>query len=97
MNKFKISRKAEVDLVKIWDYTKFRWSKNQANKYLSLIFDGIKFISKNPSTGKPCNDIREDYFKFPIESHIVFYKQTSKKEIEVIRLLHKSADIESQF
>lgn len=35
--KFRLSRKAEEDLEGIWLYTLETWSKEQADRYLSLI------------------------------------------------------------
>lgn len=56
--KFKLSRKAEEDLEGIWLYTLETWSKEQADRYLSLIFDEIEFLSINPKTGQDFNHIR---------------------------------------
>jgi plasmid stabilization system protein ParE len=42
--KNKLSRKAEEDLEEIWLYTLEKWSKEQADRYLNLIFDEIEFL-----------------------------------------------------
>ncbi len=57
MDKFKLSKKAQFDLTEIWDYTKYRWSKKQANKYLILLLNKFEYISKNSGIGKSCNSI----------------------------------------
>ena len=36
------------------------------------------------------------YRKFPQGSHIVFYKDGSTSKIEIIRVLHKSMDVDTQ-
>jgi len=49
--KYRLSRKAEEDLLEIWLYTLETWPKVQADRYLNLIFDEIEFLSINPKTG----------------------------------------------
>ena len=58
---FKLSRKAEEDLEEIWLYTLKNWSKEQADRYLRLVFDEIEFISANPKTGQEFDDVRKNY------------------------------------
>ena len=44
MSNYKLTRLAEHDLVKIWDYTGHEWSVNQAEKYIDGLvssFGGI--------------------------------------------------------
>jgi len=53
-------------------------------------------LAKSPELGKSCDDIMPDYRKFPQGSHIVFYKDGSSSKIEVIRILHKSMDVDTQ-
>lgn len=97
MDKYKISNKAQRDLIDIWDFTKYKWSKKQANKYIKDILKEFKFLSKNKSVGKSCDEIRKGYYRFPKASHIIFYKKIEDSEIEVIRVLHKSSDVVSKF
>lgn len=44
--------------------------------------------------GKQCDEIMPGYRKFPQGSHVVFYKEGSNCVIEVVRILHKSMDVE---
>jgi len=97
MSKYHLTRKAQNDLIDIWDFTKFKWSKEQANKYVNNLIKEFEFLSNNKGVGNSCNHIRNGYFKFPIESHIIFYQEIAKEEILIIRVLHKSYDLESKF
>jgi toxin ParE1/3/4 len=95
--KFKLSRKAEEDLEGIWFYTLEIWSKEQADRYLSLIFDEIEFITANPKTGQDFDHIRKNYRYSKVKSHLIFYKyKKSKDVIEVIRILHERMDLENR-
>lgn len=58
--KYRLSRKAEEDLEGIWLYTLETWSIVQADRYLSLIFDEIEFLSIHPKSGQDFNPIRKN-------------------------------------
>lgn len=95
--KFRLSKKAEKDLEKIWLYTLQTWSREQADRYLNLIFDEIEFLSRNPKTGQDFGLIRKNYRCSKVKSHLIFY--TFKKStdfIEVIRILHERMDLENR-
>jgi toxin ParE1/3/4 len=95
--KFRLSRKAEEDLEGIWLYTLETWSKEQADRYLSLIFDEIEFLSINPKTGHDFDHIRKNYRYSKVKSHLIFYKHKKSDDIiEVIRILHERMDLENR-
>ncbi len=92
---YKISNEAAIDLENIWLYTIETWSEEQANRYLDLIFDEIEYLTLKPQSGTDCTAIRKGYFRSRVKSHFIFYKiNTSKNELEIIRILHQQMDIE---
>lgn len=92
--RFKLSRKAEEDLEGIWLYTLEKWSKEQADRYLSLIFDEIEFITANPKTGLDFDYIRKNYRYSKVKSHLIFHKHKKNEDlVEVIRILHERMDL----
>ena len=94
---FSISFKAAEDLENIWLYTVEHWSLVQADRYLTLIFEEIEYLSKNPLSGKDLDYIRKNYRSSKVKSHIIFYKQSKKhSNIEIIRVLHERMDIEGK-
>jgi len=94
---YKLSRKAEEDLEDIWLYTLETWSKEQADRYLSLIFDEIEFLTSNPKTGQDFDHIRKNYRYSKVKSHLIFYKHKKSEDvIEVIRILHERMDLENR-
>lgn len=92
--KYVISHEATNDLKSIWLYTFEFWSQSQADRYLNLIFDEIESITQNPKIGKDFSQIRKGYFRVRVKSHFIFYR-IYEQEIEVIRILHQSMDIET--
>jgi len=42
-----------------------------------------------------CDEIRPGYRKFPRGSHVIFYRSATDCMIEIVRVLHRSMDIET--
>lgn len=95
--RYKLSRLASRDLENLWLYTSEKWSVEQADRYLNLIFDEIEYIVKKPEAGIDFSAVRNGYFKTKIKSHLIFYKlDKSSNTVEVIRVLHQMMDIENR-
>jgi toxin ParE1/3/4 len=94
---FVISKEAEIDLTKIWQYTFEMWSTQQADRYINLIFDEIDYVCKNPKLGVDFSYVRKGYFKTKVKSHFIFYKINEKQQqIKIIRVLHQRMNIEER-
>ena len=91
---YRISAAAIQDLDGIWEYTFLKWSKEQADRYHSLIINEIEFISGDIASGKSMNHVKEGYFVSYVKSYMIFFKR-NQEAVEVIRILHQKMDIES--
>ncbi len=96
MKLFALTHKAKSDLYAIAVFKAQRWGVKQRNLYIKQLDEAFHMLAESPELGKHCDDILPGYRKFPQGSHIVFYKTGSSYQIEVIRILHKSMDIETQ-
>lgn len=96
MKPFDLTRKAKTDLRAIAVFTEERWGSDQRNTYIKQFDDAFHTLSASPLLGTGCDDILPGYRKFPQGSHIIFYKDGSSSVIEVVRILHKSMDIQAQ-
>lgn len=96
MNKLalNVSSEALSDLEKIWVYTCEKWSKEQADRYYSLLIEEIQFLQSNYNTGKSAEYIRPGYRVSFVKSHILFYKIVDDQKLEIIRILHQSVNID---
>jgi len=92
--KYRISETAIEDLEGIWEYTFFNWSKQQADRYHSLIMNEIEFLSENTTSGKLMNHIKKGYLVSYVKSHMIFFKR-NEGIVEIIRILHQKMDVES--
>jgi toxin ParE1/3/4 len=50
-------------------------------------------LADSPQLGNACDYIEPGLRKYPFQSHVVFYDPLSDKEIQVVRVLHKSMDV----
>ena len=96
MNKLalNVSSEALSDLEQIWVYTCEKWSKEQADRYYSLLIEEIQFLQSNYNTGKSAEYIRPGYRVSFVKSHILFYKIVDDQKLEIIRILHQSVNID---
>lgn len=92
MGTFQLSNQAKNDLKAIAVYTQNKWGKTQRRIYLRQFDDAFQSIAETPAIGIAGDYIRLGYRKFPVASHIIFYRQISDTHIEIVRVLHKRMD-----
>ena len=98
MKSFQLTGKAKADDLKdIALFTTRRWGKERRSIYLKQFDDLFWLLAENPDIGKTCDEIREGYRKFPQGSHVIFYRQLGSQQIRIIRILHKSMDVNPIF
>ena len=97
MATFLLTCKAKNDLKDIARFTQKRWGREQRNKYLMLLDKSFHELANNPSMGRSCNEIKSGYLKFPTGSHVIYYQNKETSQVEIVRILHESMDVEIQF
>ena len=95
MGSFSLIRKALSDLKSIATYTQRKWGREQRRIYANQFDDTFRTLSEAHSAGTECDYIKQGYRKFPVASHIVFYRNKNQSEIEIVRALHKRMDARS--
>ncbi len=88
---YRLSPLAQTDLEDIWLYTFHNWSIEQADRYQTQIIAAIEALADGKKTGRPVM-VCEGHYKYPVGSHIVFYRQ-SGSSLDVIRVLHQRMDV----
>lgn len=89
---YRLSPLAEIDLEEIWFYTFERWSVEQADRYHGDIIAMFELLASKKLMGRPV-DIREGYLKFPVGSHIIYFRTDSTEIPTIIRILHQQMDV----
>ncbi len=96
MAKYFLTKKAVVDLTNIWNYTLEKWSEQQADDYYNDLIESFEEIIKSPFLGKKYENIFSGLKGLRVNKHIVFYREISKENIEIIRILHGSMDLKTR-
>ncbi|WP_416308065.1 type II toxin-antitoxin system RelE/ParE family toxin [Neptunicella sp. SCSIO 80796] len=96
MSSFTVSKSALADLKNIAIYTQKRWGAEQRKTYLKGLDLTFQFLAENPISGTPCDCIVTGLRKHHRESHCIYYANKNDG-IFIIRVLHKSMDVELQF
>jgi len=93
MKKIALSVKAKSDLIKIAKYTQLTWGQAQRNDYLKILDNSFQLLADEPEIGINCDYIREGYSKYPQANHVIYYKEHKVNQILIVRILHKSMDV----
>lgn len=96
MGAFSLTEAAKADLKTIAAYTQRRWGKEQRRIYAKQFDDAFHMLANTLEAGIACDVIKVGYRKFPIGSHVIFYRALSETEIEIVRILHKRMDLARQ-
>lgn len=93
MRYLRLTPQAHADLDGIWEFSVRQWSVDQAETYLRTLNSTMQLLTEQPELGRKIDDIREGYLKFPVASHLLIYR-VKPDCIEIVRILHKSSDVE---
>ena len=96
MPSYKVTVKAKTDLLAIGRFTEKQWGIEKRRSYLKQLDACFSQRANNPRLGAAVDFIVTDYRKFPHGSHLIFYKLSRDNIVEIIRVLHKSMDVESK-
>lgn len=96
MAEYKLTNKAVEDLNDIWEHTIEKWSEEQADKYYNLLLSSFLEIANNPDLGKNYQGIKKELFGLKLKRHIIFYRKSDDKPLEIIRILHGRMDLKNR-
>ncbi|MGI8486499.1 MAG: type II toxin-antitoxin system RelE/ParE family toxin [Thermomicrobiales bacterium] len=88
---FTITPEARRDLDDIWEYTARRWNVDQADEYISSFVETLNDLADNTIHGRKVDFLLLGYFKYPIGSHVAYYRFQSNV-LDLVRVLHKRMD-----
>jgi toxin ParE1/3/4 len=95
MNSFFISRAARAALKNIAAYTQKNWGVVQRRGYIKELDVHFHFLAENSLSGISCNYIVDGMRKYQHKHHTIFYENVDQS-ISIVRVLHKSMDVELQ-
>jgi toxin ParE1/3/4 len=87
MGRFRLSRRAEVDLLSIGDYTLHKWGETQAARSIDELEVCCQTLANNPPLGL-CDHVRPGLHRHEPGPHVLFYRP-ERGGIVVSRILHQ--------
>lgn len=93
MSGYVLTPAARADLDALWTFGETQWGAARAELYIREIQRAVETVAKDPRRGRPCDDIREGYFKFAVGSHLLFYRRRADV-IDIVRILHQRMDFD---
>lgn len=91
---FRLRPKAESDLENIYVYSHKEFGLSKAEQYIHDLSVAFQQLADDPDPGRDMSLIRKGVKVYPVNSYLVFFKQTSFGII-IIRVLHQSMDYSS--
>jgi toxin ParE1/3/4 len=85
---FRLTRRAEEDLLEIGEYTRRTWGIEQCARYLDQLEHCCQRLADNPKLGRAYDQVRQGYRRFEQGRHVVFFRQLDEEIILVVRILH---------
>jgi toxin ParE1/3/4 len=95
MTLFRISPRARQDLEDIWLFIA-QDNLSAADRFNDLLLTKFKIIAHQPKIGRVREELGPNIRSFSAGNYIIFYRQL-KKNVEIVRILHGSRDIEASF
>jgi toxin ParE1/3/4 len=93
--RIRIRPRARADLIEIWDYIA-EDSVANADAFVDNIHETMQMLANQPRSGRRRAELAPDILSFPFGRYIIFYR-SSRKGLEIVRILHGSRDIEAIF
>lgn len=111
MRPYRISDRAEEDIVSLTAYTLDNFGEQTLDRYLTLIEVALLELCKNPSR-LGVKEFEHGVMKFHLHNcrddaakkggvikkprHIIFFQEVENETLEILRLLHDSMDVDKQ-
>jgi len=89
--KYQLTEEAARDIEEILAYSLKKFGATQTEHYFVALKECVGLLAENPGIGHSVDNILPKYFRFPYESHVIFYKKSSSL-ILVVRILHERMD-----
>ena len=93
MGVYKLSKKAEIDLSKMYEYGIETFGLNQAKAYVSGMHTLFQILADNATLGRDASEFMLSLKRFSYKSHTIFYVVTDI-DILIVRVLNQSMDYE---
>ncbi|MEM9052364.1 MAG: type II toxin-antitoxin system RelE/ParE family toxin [Bacteroidota bacterium] len=67
-----------------------------SDNYFNMLLDRCQDIADNPKLGRNYDGIKPDLLGLKTSRHIIFYRNSKNKPVEITRILHEQMDLENR-
>ncbi|HCH02616.1 MAG TPA: type II toxin-antitoxin system RelE/ParE family toxin [Vibrio sp.] len=85
---YKLSKKAEEDFGKIYEYTWLNFGEDQADDYTDDMDRCLLILSEAPLLGRDYSEIKQGIRRHDYKKHAIFYR-IREQDIFILRILHQ--------
>ena len=89
MRRYCLTQQAEADLSEIWDYSDARWGRDQADRYVSALFDCFARALDAPEAGRNRSAFVPGARSTQSGRHLAFYRET-EHGVVILRIVHEA-------
>jgi len=86
MAKYKLSKEAKKDLIRIHHYGVANFGIKQVDKYFYSFFDQFEIIAERPFSFEQVNHIKDGYRRSVLESDSIYFRM-NKHHIEIMTII----------
>jgi toxin ParE1/3/4 len=94
--RYRLTPRAEADLVDIVEYTSRIWGDAQAETYLRRVFARLEWLAEHPALGRARPEIKDGYRSFLEGRHVIFYR-VAEDGIDILGIPHSARDLDAFF
>lgn len=92
MANYILSERARKGLLDIGNYTKEKWSEEQAERYVLMILTECKALADSPLAGRSYEPYRPGLLGKTCGKHVIFYRILPDNRVRIVRVLHERMD-----
>ena len=90
MGQFRVQEAASWRLDEIYRYTFERWGEEQAERYITGLFDSFDLIDSRGVFSRPVPaEFGVDGFFYRYEQHFVYWRRLSDGDVGIVTILHE--------
>jgi len=95
MPRLRITPRATLDLIEIWNYIA-DYSVENADIFIDQLHESMQNLCRLPGMGRLREELAPRIRSFPFQRYMIFYR-VDRKTLEVVRVIHGARDVENSF
>jgi toxin ParE1/3/4 len=95
MAEYRLTQRAQTDLIDIYDFTESKFGVYQAEAYHAGLVRSFGLLADFPLIGQTADELAPGCRRFRFQSHLIFYT-VQPDHVEIRAVIHGALDIRPQ-